>query len=173
MPINRTPSNLNFLGPTTFDFSIVKLPTTNFFVQKCNLPGMSLPPVDFANPLVGIPLHGDHITFERFTIQFKVDEDIKNYVELHNWMRGLGWPNESKEFANLNSQPLGFGLYSDAELIVLNSKHRPNFKVTFIDAFPIELSGFQMEVDVDDIVYIDATATFAYTSYNLEPYRGG
>jgi hypothetical protein len=31
---------------------------------------------------------------EIFSLRFLVDEDLENYLEVQNWMRGLGYPEE-------------------------------------------------------------------------------
>ena len=35
------------------------------------------------------PVPGDKITFGDFDLEFIVDEDFENYLEIHNWIRGL------------------------------------------------------------------------------------
>ena len=40
-------------------------------------------------PFKPIPLDGN-LTYNNFTITFLVDENLENYLELHNWMRALG-----------------------------------------------------------------------------------
>lgn len=171
MTVNRIPSSTDFLGQTTFQFSIVKLPYTNFFVQSTLLPAISLPAASYPNPNVNIPLPGDHIAFDPFSITFKVDENMKNYIELFYWLSGLGFPETTEQHREITKQQKGYGIFSDAELIILDGKHIPNVKVTFIDAFPTSLSEITMEYTDDDIEYRSCTATFEYQTFQIESLR--
>jgi hypothetical protein len=171
MTINNIPSNMNFLGQTTFQFSIIKLPTTNFFVQNAVIPAISLPSVGYGTPLTQIPYEGDHISFDPVPITFAVDEDLKNYIELFNWLSGMGFPEDTNQYAAIAGQRRGFGIFSDAELIVLDAKHIPNVKFTFIDAFPTSLSEINLEYTDDDVEYRTCTATFAYQTFQIESLR--
>lgn len=171
MTVNTIPQNTNFLGQTTFRFSIVKLPATNFFVQGTNIPSVSLPPASYPNPNVNIPLPGDHVQFDPLIITFAVDEDMKNYIELFNWISGLGFPETTEQYRGLTKQQKGFGVFSDAELIVLDGKHIPNIKFTFVDAFPTNLSEINLEYTDTDIEYRVCTATFYYQTFQIENLR--
>jgi hypothetical protein len=92
-----------------------------------------------ATYLKDIPRPGDKIQFSDFTLRFLVDEDLKNYMEIQNWMRGLGFPESLREIYdlyNVNSElydgrvnNYGELLYSDATLEVLNSTNNPQFLV--------------------------------------------
>jgi hypothetical protein len=42
-------------------------------------------------------LPGDKILFEDFSLRFLVDENLENYMEIHNWIRGLGFPESLEE----------------------------------------------------------------------------
>ena len=35
---------------------------------------------------------GDDLTFETLEIGFLVDAKLENYIELHNWLLGIGFP---------------------------------------------------------------------------------
>lgn len=168
---NTTPSNMNPLGQTTFQFNVIKLPMTSFFVQNVDIPSVSLPSADYPNPLVNIPIPGDHITYDPLNITFLLDEDLKNYIELYSWIRGLGFPETNDEYAALNAMKRGFAQLSDAELVVMDGKHLANLKFTFIDAHPTSLSGITMQYTDQDIEYRTCTATFAYTRFDVESLR--
>ena len=170
--LDRTPENPSFLSPLIFKFQIKKTPNLNFYVQNVNLPGIHLPPVEVGNQFVKKPFPGDHIEYDDIMINFKVDENFTNYLELYNWIKGMGFPNRFSEHAAINektnsSVKLGEGIYSDISLIIMNSARKPAFEVTFKDAFPISLSSLIFDVTREDIAYIDAAATFRYTSYDI------
>jgi hypothetical protein len=168
--LDKTPENKNFLSPLNFKFSIKKAPHVNFFIQKVNIPAISLPPPISPNPFVNIPYPGEHITYEPLSIEFKVDEDLQNYLEIHNWIRGLGKPQDYQEYANISKEdPMtGEGIYSDISLVVLSSTKMPNYELIFIDAHPVSLSGLTFNTTSTDVNFITASAQFKYTLYNIQ-----
>lgn len=168
--LDKTPENKNFLSPLNFKFQIKKAPHVNFFIQKVNIPGISLPPPASNNPFVAIPFPGEHINYAPLVIEFKVDEDLQNYLEIHNWIRGLGKPESYQEYVNISREdPMtGEGIYSDISLMVLSSTKMPNYELTFIDAHPVSLSEINFNTTNQDVNYITASAQFRYTLYNIQ-----
>lgn len=169
MTVLGVPSNQNFLGKNGFQFSIHKLPNTNFFVESCNIPGISIDPVFIGTPLVNLPFSGDHITYQELTITFKVDEDLGAYIDIYTWIRQLGFSEDSSEYATIASKSIvsGNGIVSDASLIILDAKKRGNYEIVFINAFPITLSTLQLGYTVEDVEYLTADATFRYDTYDI------
>lgn len=168
--ITDTPINKNFLSPLGFRFAIKKLPNVNFFVQKANIPGIQIASQPAAgNPFTKIPYAGDHIEYNEFQLTFRVDEDLQNYMEIHNWIKGLGFPEDFKEYADLaNQKPMsGLGVKSDASLIITTNGKSPNYECVFEDAFPVNLSDLNFDTTDETVEYIEATATFFYTLYKI------
>lgn len=167
--IDSTPTNKNFLSPLNFKFQLQRAPHVNFFVQKVNLPGFSLPDIDANNPLIRVPYAGDHLVYDELQLTFKVDEDLKNYMEIHNWLRSLGKPTY-QEYAALANQPVysGSGLRSDISLMLLTSAKNPNYEIVFKDAFPISLTGLEFNTMDEDVDYLESTATFRYVIYDIK-----
>ena len=167
--IDNTPSNKNFLSPLNFKFTIKKAPHVNFFIQKVNIPDLGLKPVVTSNPMVNIPLIGDHLDYGLLNITFKVDEDLQNYLELHNWMKALGKPKDFVERKAIREKPsyTGDGETSDISLMVLSSTKMANYEIIFADAHPISLTGANFNTTDDDVNYIEASASFKYTYYDI------
>jgi hypothetical protein len=57
--------------------------------------------IDVGNYLKAIPVPGDQIQFEDLTLQFLVDENMENYLEIHNWIYSLGYPKSVDQFGDL------------------------------------------------------------------------
>lgn len=167
--IDNTPSNRNFLSPLNFKFSLKRAPHVNFFIQKVNLPSLELPPVNSPNPFVNIPYSGEHITYGELSITFKVDEDLQNYLELHNWIKSLGKPQSFEGYKTLSEKDefTGDGLKSDISLMVLSSTKSANYEIVFAEAHPISLSGIVFNTTDDNVNYIEASAAFKYTYYDI------
>lgn len=165
----NTPVNKNFLSPLGFSFSIKKLPTTNFFVTRATLPGFNLGIATVPNPFVRIPLPGDKIDFSDLQVTFKIDEDMKNYIEIYNWVMGLGFPDNYGQYDALKKQQRGSGegVYSDASLTVLTSAMNPNIEYTFRNAFPYSISDVDFNTSSADVEYIEATVSFKFELFTI------
>lgn len=164
-------TNKNFLSPIGFLFVLDKARNVSFLCQKAEIPPVTLGEVSIpTRGMVPIPVEGN-IRYGDFTIEFIVDEDLKNYMEIHNWMRALGTPQGFKErrdwidkYSDLPSQDPRF---SDATLQVLNNNNIANFDVVFKGLFPVDLSTLSFDVTGSDNDYFVATATFKYTLYEI------
>jgi len=157
-------TNPNFLSPLSYKFVLKRTPNINFNVQTVRLPGLSLSATETATPFVTMPNSGK-ITFSPLAITFRVNEDMSDYLEIHNWMKGLGSPTSFTEYAALKQST--FGLYSDATLVINNSRRLSNISVTFIDMFPIELSDLQFTTMDVDVNYIECTVDFRFLRYEI------
>jgi hypothetical protein len=160
-------SNKNFLSPLGFRFQIKKAPNLNFFVQTASMPTVSLGTVDVENPFVKIPFPGDKLTFGQLDISFKVDEDLTNYLEIFNWLMGIGYPDNFLQRRNIESTPTmsGQGVYSDLSLIITSNAYNPKHEVTFHDAYPINLTELQFDSTQTDVDYLTCTVSFAYRNF--------
>ena len=165
----ENPTSKNFLSPLGFKFLIKRAPNVNFFIQKVNIPDISLPETYHNNPFVKIPYSGDHMQYGTLKVTFKVDEELKNYLEIHDWVRGLGFPQNFEEYKRINEQNAleGKGLRSDISLIILNSSMNPNHEITFIDAFPTSLSELQFNTTDTTVNYLEASAEFKYIRFDI------
>lgn len=167
--IDNTPANKNFLSPLNFKFQIKKAPHVNFFIQQVNIPSIILQSPEKGNPFVNIPFPGEHLKFGELKIVFKVDEDLKNYLEIHNWIRALGKPESYEQYKTIQNQPIasGDGIYSDISLMILSSSKMANYEIVFVDSYPVTLSDLNFTTVDSDVNYVTASATFKYTYYTI------
>ena len=185
-PLARQPDKLDYASPTQFKFGIHQLPKVEFFTLSANVPGISASVVTRATPFKDIPIVGDKLTYDNLSITFQVDEYLENYVSLHNWMKGIGFPTDRQEFrtfrdvtsntpASGKTPPTDLvgkaipdkALYSDAYLMVLSNKNNPIVEVNFQNVFPVSLGALEFTQSVTDIEYMTATAEFAYQIYEI------
>jgi hypothetical protein len=165
----NVPANKNFLSPLGFRFSLTRAPNLNFNVQDVRLPGLQLSQAESPTPFVNIPI-ASHITYSPFSLSFRVSEDMTDYLEIYNWMVGLGAPESFDQYKALKNVDPGNPqtVYSDITLIILNSSMRSNIKVTFHDAFPIAIGDLEFNTTDTDVNYVQCTAEFEYLKYNIE-----
>ena len=95
--------NRNFLSPVGFKFNLKRSPGVAFLCNSANIPDISLGEATQATYLRDIPTPGDKIQFGDLSLRFLVDEDLKNYMEIQHWIRGLGYPESVQEFRDLDA----------------------------------------------------------------------
>ena len=169
--------NRNFLSPTGFKFALKRSPGVAFFCNQANIPSLDLGIAEQPTYLKNIDVPGDKIQFGDLNLRFLVDEDLMNYMEIQNWIRGLGYPEKISEFENLEKQSVlgvetkfgqsGDDIYSDATLQILSNNLVPQFQVVFSDCFPYSLSTVTFDATDTDIEYFTADVSFKYTIYRI------
>ena len=180
----REPTKLDYASPVQFRFKCSKLPEVEFFCQTANIPGIGLGVADVETPLKSIPFPGDKVTYQDLAISFLVDENLNNYKEIHDWIIGLGAPQNHTQFSTLrdtgtdrfpgqttnspnnNTVPDG-GTYSDATLTVLNSKNIAVTEIRFHNIFPTSLGALSYDVQASDVNYLSTSVDFSYMYYEI------
>jgi hypothetical protein len=158
----------------------VKAPKVGFFGTQINVPTINLPEATQPTYLKNIPRAGDKMSFEDLSLTFMVDEDLVNFMEIQNWMRGLGYPESLQEiyrwqnkttevdYPNSYRDEGGLNLFSDGTLLIYNSQQTPHMKVTFKDLWPSNLTLLQFDSQLTTEQFLRASVTFKYTIYNIE-----
>ncbi len=170
--------NRNFLSPVGFKFALKRSPAVAFFCNEANIPSLDLGIAEQPTYLKNIPTPGDKIQFGDLSLRFLVDEDLKNYMEIQNWIRGLGFPESLKEYWDLSDEGnkdikvrfgnmQGHNVFSDGTLQILSSNLVPKFQVVFNDLFPYSLSTVTFDATDTDIEYFTADVSFKYTIYEV------
>ena len=149
--LTEQPTNINPLADVQFKFDVSALPNTSFFIQTVNLPGISLEAQVVATPqLQNFSRHTGIITYEALDVTFMIDEYLKNWQEIYEWMIG----DVSK--------------YTSAVLTILSSSMNPTMEIHFKDVFPTSLSAISFDSTTTDPVYQVATVSFNYTEYIIK-----
>ena len=183
-PFDKQIANRNYMSPIGFKLILTKTPKVDFLCQSANIPQISMGTAIQPTYLKDIPVPGDKVLYDDLTMSFLVDEKMENYLAIHKWITGLGYPESIGQYNQLkkddnrtNSRvsdagdPLYFQ-YSDATLQVLNSNYKPSVLINFKDAFPISLSTLDFDVTTRDYNYFTAQVTFKYTIYNITDPNG-
>ena len=187
--IDRTTTKFDYASPIQFRFKMTKLPLVEFTVQTANIPGIALGSTSFETPLKDIAGVGDKVTYQTLDVSFLVDENLNNYKEIHDWITGLGFPQDHKQFGTLlatgadrfsgstastaatgtsTARPLSEGgIYSDATLTVLNSKNIAKTEIRFQNVYPVTLGALSYDIKASDVSYISVQASFNYMYYDI------
>jgi hypothetical protein len=163
--------NRNFLSPIGFKFSLANYPKISFFCNSARIPELSLGTAIQPSYLKDLDVPGDKIVYGDFSLRFLVDENLENYMSIHNWITGLGYPETTKQFENLTTNEDGIRdlkrQYSDGSLNILNSNYKSIAIVKFKDLFPVSLTSLDFDATETDIQYFTADVTFKYTVYDI------
>ena len=178
--VNQQPSDLDYLKPNGFKFQIHNLPNVSYFCQAANIPAIQMGSPSVPTPLSDIPYPGDKLTYGDLVIRFLVQENMSNYLELYNWLIGLGFPENHDQYKNWNeSQRYRFpaisdkrlgalGNFSDADFFILDSDNNPNVKITYYDVFPTSLEGLDFDISNGRADFLVGIASFKYRHYTVE-----
>lgn len=168
---DRQLNNRNFLSPIGFKFTLAKEPKVSYFCNSARIPEITLSLAQQPTYLKDIDVPGGKIQYGDLTLRFLVDEDMVNYMAIHNWITGLGFPESTDQYKKLitNEDDIQDNLraFSDASLHVLNSNYNTIAIIKFKDLFPISLSSLEFDSAQTDIQYFTAMASFKYTIYNI------
>ena len=170
-PMENQISNRNFLSPIGFKFTIAKTPKVDFFCNSARIPEITLGSAIQPTYLKNIDVPGDKLEYGDFSLRFLVDENLDNYMAIHNWLTGLGFPETTQQFKTLTTDTgnkrESDEQFSDASLHILNSNYRDVAIVKFSDLFPQSLTSLEFEATDTDINYFTADVTFKYTYYTI------
>ena len=159
--LDRQPSNTNPLVVTDYKFTMQRIPTVTYFCQSAIVPGVNVGEVQQSNYFAPVKRPGN-FTFDDFTISYVVDEELKNWLEIYNWMRSTSNAEDFTEFEGPDQY------FSDGTLVITNSNMRGKLVVNFKSLFPKSISSIDFTSTSTDAEPIIATVTFAYSSYDIE-----
>jgi len=149
--LTEQPKNINPLADVQFKFDVAALPNTSFFIQTVNLPGITLEAAVVSTPqLQNFSRHTGIVTYETLNVGFLIDEYLKNWQEIFEWIVG----EEDK--------------YTTAVLTILSSSMNPTMEIHFKDIFPTSLSEISFDSTTTDPTYQIATISFNYTEYTIK-----
>jgi len=164
-------NNRNFLSPVGFKFTLSKEPKASFFCNSARIPEINLGTAVQPSYLKDLDVPGDKLTYGDFSLRFLVDENMENYMTIHNWLTGLGYLETTQDFKDLTTDEDGLRdlkrQFSDGSLHILNSNFRDVAIVKFKDLFPTYLTSLEFEASDTDVNYFTAEVSFKYTVYNI------
>ena len=155
----------NYLSPLEFIITVKRLPSVEFFTQRTSIPGISVNPIEHPTPFKPTFEGGDRLNYDDLNLSFVVDEDMTNYLEIFNWIKGYSFPENFDQYKNLAASQNG--LKSDISVKVLNSHKNPSLLIDYRDCFPISLSEVTLDTTQNDVIYPEATVTFRYNYFDI------
>lgn len=175
--LTRNPINTSLLQSTKFRLVFDRLPAVTYFCQTANLPGVSVTEIPRYTPFVELYHPGEKLMYDTFNITFLVDEDLRSWREIHDWMRGMTFPTNFDEYKNLARRFPGTNLptfsknipaYSDGILTIYSNQNNPQFRVKLADMFPVNLGSLVFNVSDSAENTITSDATFRFSYYDID-----
>lgn len=158
-----TPNTENYLTSNYFKLLIARAPALSYYAQRVSFPEISLAQLVQPTTLstqVSVP--GNLYTFNPLSVEFIVDENLRSWREVYDWIYGLAnYKTIGEQFSYKDST-------SDIILQITNSAYKPKFEVTFRKAYPIGLTELPFTTVATDSVAVKVTATFKYTYYDFK-----
>ena len=148
-------TNLNFLTPTSFKLTIdnKKFANIEYFITSVTLPSIETDEIQANWNGFSIFMPGGTVNHGTLSVKFMVDESMRNYSEIFNWIVDN----------NVASDPIKH----DIILSILSSKNNTNRQFRFIDAFPLSIGGFDLNTQISDVEYASTETTFRYTRFEI------
>lgn len=158
MSVNQ-PKNMNNATVNNFKFVIGKIPHVEYFCQSVNIPSITLGEVNQFTPILDRPMPGDKLTYGELSIEFLIDEELRSWEALHNWMIAIGKPASTTQYDY-------DGQFTDATLIVTTNSSNPILEIRFIDIFPTSVGdlNFTTAGNADPLI---GDASFRFRGYEI------
>ena len=170
-PFANQIQNRNFLAPVGFKFTLAKYPKVSFFSNSARIPELTLGTAIQPSYLKDIDIPGEKLTYGDLVIRFLVEENMNNYMAVHNWLKGVGFPETPQQFKDQTTDSEGLRdekeVFSDGSLHILNSNFQDVAIVKFNDLFPVPLTSLEFDATETDINYFTAEVVMRYTVYNI------
>ena len=172
-------SNLNFLTPSQFVFTMQRLEGVAFTCQTANIPNISMSSSMQMTRMKDTPLPGDTLVFGDMLITFLIDENMINFKALQDWMVQItadldtndynAYINRQAEFPTARSATLKpiAPTMTDATMSITDSNNKVNIEVRFKDLFPTSLEAIQFDITDTTMPYLTASASFAFSYYEI------
>lgn len=149
----------NTLKTNGFTFVLQRIPETVFRVTACNLPAITVPPPDENVPGITQYWAGTYTEFDEITLRFTVDEDMKAYEELYDWIT-------LNRFADNPGIVPEEDLYSDGTLITMTNNSNSNRIFEFKAMQPIALGELSFDTTMNPVP-VTCSVTFRYSHFKM------
>jgi hypothetical protein len=171
--LTRNPTNTNLLHPNKFSLTFQRLPEMQYFCQGISIPGISIGEAPRNTPFVDLYSPGEKAIYDILNVTFFVDEELRSWLGVHDWLRALSFPENFEEYLKLGKQTKFIAnnrtpQFSDATLTLYSSSYKPYYRFLLYDCFPISLSSFVMSASDSPDNPITADASFRFAYYNVE-----
>lgn len=148
--------NINYLQPNNFKLVIDHrtLGNLEYFAQGIQHPGANAQSAEVPySRLSQMPFAADKLTFGELSATIMIDEDMRAYTEMYDWM------------VRLVESPLP--QEADVTVHILSSKNNTTKKIRYIDALPTVLGDINLEATTTDGQYLTFPVSFRFSYFEI------
>ncbi len=161
VPVDETDAN-NFLLASRGVLTIDVLERFELYCTEFNLPGLTTNAPELENPFSRTVWTPDKLFFDELNVTFLVREDLKNWLILKDWMYGMAFPHDHKQFKNrILTQ-------HDATLHIFGAQNLPILRVRYTNALPVRLGEIVFSSTDNQAEPKSSMVQFAYDTYIVE-----
>ncbi len=152
---NMVTSNKNLLSLTGFKLQIsgADYVNTEYFAVSATLPSINLPEIELSYRNQHGFLPGEKIQYDPINIRIAVDEELKVYDELFQWI-----------INNAKSKTLDV---REMSLIFLTSHNNVSRIMRFTNAFPTSIGSVEFNTQMSDVEYAYVDVSFRYDRFEF------
>ena len=164
--------NFNKFNSQSFNLDMNKCPLVSEYCSSVSIPGLTLGEAIVGTPFTDRKEPGDKIIFSVLSITSILDEDLKVWKEVYDWITGLGFPENFGQYKSFNPNRRVLlspeDTFSDAILTVYNNQQKPKLRLKFFDMFPIALGDIPLSTQETGDEALSVVMDFQYRSYAVE-----
>lgn len=160
-------SNINRLQPNGFKISIDRrnYPNIEYFAQSINHPSVNVAPVSVPSRRVtALPIAGDKMNFSDLTITGILDEDLKSYQEMYNWLERI--VNTGHVPATKQTETL-IPTETDITVSVLTSHNNKNIQFKYKDVIITDLGPIQFTSNLSTNEFLTFDVSFKISHFQI------
>ena len=159
----RLPTNTNLFQANKFKLVLGKTPIAEYFCQEVNLPSVAVPPVEHNNPFNRLWVTGVNTDYSELELSLLVDEELKVWQEIHEWMTGYSFPRHFEEYETQKQ----IGIYTDASILIMTNANVPKIRFNFTHLFPVSHGALTLTVKEDGMEQVILPVSFRYDTYEM------
>lgn len=154
-------NTLDFLLNTKASFDIAGVNAFSTNVQTFTIPSIYGYVAEQPTPFASIPYPGGKAIYGYMDISFLVTENLKSYIEINDWIRGIYQPERSEEWRNKK-------LYlEEAVLTTYTSANNPYMKIKLTQCFPVKLDEITFNTQAMEAEPVKCKVSFAFLRFDI------
>ena len=174
---NGSTSVINGLQLSGFQFKIAKFPELVFFVKSVSIPSLNLPEATQSTPFKNLQKPTEKVTYGDLSVKFQVDEEMKNYRTLYEWITELGFDKNYQQINQLRQRngdssliSIDSDLYtqSDATLLIKGQNGATASVLIFKNIWPTDIGSLELTDDQTETQYVYCDVTFKFSKFKFE-----
>lgn len=154
-------NSLDFLLNTKASFDIAGVNSFSTNVQTFTIPSIYGYVAEHMTPMAAAPLPGNKAVMGYMDISFLVTENLKSYLEIYQWMRGIYAFERTEEYKNKK-------LYLEqATLTTYTSANNPYMRISLVDCFPVKIDELTFNTQAAEAEPMKCKVSFAFLRFDI------